>query len=154
MEYSFYVVHYLHILSKTMKEQPTLILSMEFWHFRWVSLENNEKQCRLAYCNESRNWIQTFSDSNAETSFTLRLLLQDDVTMFKCAWRSKRWYSEGLERCRSTALCCEAFHIWTEQEEAQNSAIHQTIQIAMLWTFRTLFELKLANRIPFVHLPN
>jgi len=95
--------------AKTIKQRPALLLSMEFWGFWWVPLEQDKTQCGLANRHESDNWIQTSSNSYAGNPFTLWLVPSDDVAGFRCAWTSSGWYCDGKAWCRGFVFWCEEF---------------------------------------------
>jgi len=109
MEYPSCVVWYLDIESKTIQQQPTLTLFMEFWDFWWVWSVHGETQYGLANCDECENWVQTSTRCNAGIPFTLWLVISVDVAVFKCAWRSREWEWDGKARRRGTVFRSEEF---------------------------------------------
>jgi len=109
MEYPHFSIRNLNIQSETIKQRLTLILFKEFWDIRCVPSVQDWKQCVLANCNECENCVQTSSHCNAAIRFTPWLVLSDDVAVFTCAWRSRRWYCDGKAWCRGNALRSEEF---------------------------------------------
>jgi len=63
----------------------------------------------MGNCDECDNWIQTSSHCKAGVPFTLWLVFSDNVAVFRCAWRSRRWYSDGNARRRCTVFRGEEF---------------------------------------------
>jgi len=82
---------------------------MDCWDFGWVPSVQDVKSCRLAYCDECENWIQTSSHCNAGIPFTRWLMFSDDVAVFRCAWRSNEWYCKEQARRRGNVFLCEEF---------------------------------------------
>jgi hypothetical protein len=60
-------------------------------------------------CNQCQNWIRTSCDIFTRIPFLLWLLFSDDVTGFRCAWRSRVWYSDGNAWSWGIGFCWEEF---------------------------------------------
>jgi len=72
---------------------------MELWDFWWVSSVQDEELYGLANCNQFKNCIQTSSHSYTGIPFTLWLVLSYSEAVFRCAWRSRGWDSDGPAWC-------------------------------------------------------
>jgi len=90
-------------------QQPTLLLSMEFWDLWWGISVQDEEQCSLAHCDECENWDQTASHINAGIPNTLCLAFSDDAAVFRCAGSSWGWYCDGQASCRGIVFHCEEY---------------------------------------------
>jgi len=155
MKYPPCFISYHNIRSDTIKQWAIVILFLEFWDFWWAPSLQDWEQCGLANCDECENWIQTLSHSYTRIPFSPWPLLSDDVAAFRCAWWSRGWYS--LEKHSADTLYSTVkilIHaIWTEDQQGQQNAVYQMIQIAKPWMIRRWLESKLADGTPLVPIP-
>jgi len=53
--------------------------------------------------------------------FTLRLVVSDDVAVFRCAWQSGGWYCDGEPWCGDMVVCTEEFDVCYQDRKWRSS---------------------------------
>ena len=133
-----------------MKQQPTLTLFMEFWHF------DESHQCK------TENSIGWRIAMNARIAFKLQLTATPGFNSLYDWCFQTMWLFSGapedpeddtvIKRKGAKALYSAVKSLMhavrTGDQDAQQDAANRMIQIAKPWTMRSWSELKLANRKP------
>jgi hypothetical protein len=116
---------------------------------------------------KTKNSVGRRIATNETISFKLRVTATPGFHLLNDWWYQAMWLFSGapedpdnesvMEMHGADALYSAVkslMHaIWTEDQDAQQDAAHQMIQIAKPWTLQRWSELKLANGIPLVRIP-